>query len=1003
MRINTQIDKTDRRIQYINKLDGVDLRKSEVLSRADKSINLLNKNGKIVKRNGWQQKYKLKDAIDFLYEVSFNGIGYILAYSGRRFYLITDSVITDITESAQKQYSIDIDKLKNAYLSIVHKNECYYIFGAGEYLVLGDFGSGIELRSVKKDAYIPTTMVGIMPDIGTVFVKDNSLDESFRGIRYVKTDSGYKQVVINDESPWNSETVYYKRLSSYQIKSASLESENILTPMRKNTLYGVSGRASYKLDVDDIAYDSRNKVIIKALENGDINEYILTERVNYTEKRYPIVGDNLKGRVLTIEKNDEIITCQGLQNGLKTKGKVLFRGENMECYWRANSISQLSWNNAELILDYLNSDGKHIKTTIAKAHRSNPYDSYTVTYNALSINLPDSVDFIIDECIAHGDADKQIYALLPSFVSHLVDSNLTEWGTLDHKKGVLSLIKSAVSPDGGDNIEVIINASNRKFLPSVIDECAFCQEFGVDGNTDRAFVSGCTEYPNCDFASESEDLSYFPIDYVYTFGLDSSPIVGYARLSDDSQAVFKRGMANESNVYIRKGRWGTKSVSIGDNTLTFNSAEFTLIGNYVSNGAIDYKTISYLDGEPVYLNEKGIYELKQISSMTDQYKMSIDIGKCIDNEICDSIQNVHNAVSYRGDYYISVGDKIYIAQSNNYYYEDKTKQYNWWILGEIPSSCIAVISDKLWFGTADGRICTFWDKYTDTYYDAINSGAISFTIGEETAVFNEDLLLSVGDQITVEQELYSVIIEDCSIIDGRIYTDIVLRNGMAVYVDNVGDSGLNVGVQYIVTDFDLSNNSFCLLQNGENASIKGGGFRLCASIKNVPLTIKSLKCTLDASRNDLCKLSYNGLSIIPIKYGDSEFPDSFSGSVIREKAVRALWRTTKSDLGYPDMLKTVHKVGVILGERAVGNVQLVCEARSRMVKSASFGYGTEFYEPNMAQFTFDGANDKEFYTRIKYRDISTLSLLIVSSDAVPFELKGFSIEYALLKRKRGIY
>lgn len=1003
MRINTQIDKTDRKIQYINKLDGVDLRKNEVLTRADKSINLINKNGKIVKRNGWHQEYKLNEKIDFLYEVSFNGQSYILAYSSKRFFLLSDGDIVDITESAQKAYSIDLDKLKENYLSVVHKNEKYYIFGAGEYLVLGVFGDKIELRSVKKDAYIPTTTIGIMPDIGTVFVKDNTLDESFRGIRYVKNDTGYEQEVIDDDNPWNPEVVYYKRVSSYQIESASLECENILTPMRKNKLYGVQGEAVYKLDVDEIAFDSRNRVKISALENGDINEYTLKERVNYSEKRYPVKGDNLKGLDLCIVANDETITCSGLQNGLKNKGRVIFKGENIECYWYSRGITQLSWNKAQLIIDYLNSDGKHIKTVIAEAKRSTPYDSYVVTFSHITLSLPDSVDYIIDECSAHGGVDGQIYAVLPSFVAHLVDDNLTEWGTLDHLNGTLILKKSAISPDGSDNIEVTFNASDRKYLSSVIDGCMFCQEFGVDGNTDRVFASGCEEYPNYDFASESEDLSYFPVDYVYTFGLDSSPVVGYARLTDDSQAIFKKGVANESNVYIRKGKWGNKKITIGDNTLSFNIAEFSLIGNYVSNVASDFKTISYIDGDPIYLSESGVYTLKQCSSINDQYKMSVEVGKSVDAEICNSIQNVHNAVNYRGDYYLSAGDRIYVAPSNSYFYEDKVKQYNWWILGEIPANCLAIISGKLWFGTNDGRICTFSDNYLDTYYDAINSGSISFSIGDETVVFNESLILSIGNKIMIDQELYGEFLNNCKVSDGKIYSDIDIKSGMTVYADKVGNSGLSEGVPYIVSDLDLSNNSFSLSYEGNPITINEGGFRLSVSLRKVPLTITALKCTVDASHNDLCKLSYNGLAVKPIKYGDVEFPDSFSGSVIRDKAVRALWQTAKSDLGYPGMLKTVHKVGVELGEKTIGNVQLICESRSRLVKSANFGLGTEFYEPDMAQFTFDGASDKEYYARIKLRDISMLSLLIISKDATPFELKGFSIEYALLKKKRGIY
>lgn len=1004
MRINSSVTKTDRKTQFVSRLDGVDLRKGNSLYKADKCINLINKNGKVVKRNGWRELYKFDAKIDYFEPVIIDGIEYLLVYSGRRFYIVSaNSVITDITESAKSEYAFSPEKLVSRTCRSVKKNGIYYIFGAGVYLSLSNFGDGIELRSVKKSAYIPVTTIGIMPESQCVFVKDVTVDDTSRGVWYVKNGNTYEAVTLSDSTPFDPTKTYYNRISSASVNPTKLESENILTPFRKNTLYGVSEQAYYRLD-SAVSVDSENEMIVKTLEGNDVNVYRVRVRDGYNEARFPDEGDDLTGKTLTVTANGETVSCSGLQQGLSQKGKVLFKGSNIECYWFSNGITELGWNKASLKLNYYDETGNQKEEIIASAERKNTSSLYAVTYQSKTIKLNSEIDSKIDYSVVHADCDKYITAVLPAYVTPLIDDNFQIWGSLDHKRGRIFLNRSAVSPDGTDNIEFTFHAANSEYEDDTIDNCAICSEFGVDGNTDRVFASGNPKYPNRDFASESEDLTYFPTDFVYKFGLDSTPVIAYARLSDDSQAVFKNAAVGESNVYIRKGKWTSQSVEIGDNSFSFNKAEFGLTGNYLSTNAISQDTFAYMDGEPFFLSEYGVYSLKSSTDILDSRRFAVNRGACVNDQIVQEIAAKHNAVCYDGNYCISIGNKLYIAKSNGYFYENGIKQYNWWIWDNVPAVFLTVVKNELWFGTADGRICRFSSEFYDEYYDKISKGSILFEENDEIVSFSENLELNLNDEIVIDQKVYSSFIDSASVNAGKIVVDDVTKiASYSVYADNVFESGLQTDVEYKIGNINALDNSFSLLKDGEKIDLTSGGFRLSFLLKNETIKVSKLRYSLDSSQNDLCCFTVNGKKVVPIAYDGEPLPESVSGKIIRRKSVIALWKTAKTDLNYPTMLKTVHKVGITLGEKTTGTVKLLCESKSSIMQNFNLGGGIDLLNPNMAGFSFNGSVNKECYARTRFREVGYFDLLIASEDPNPFELKGFSIEYSLLKGKRGIY
>lgn len=1003
MRISTNVSKTARKTIYVDNFEGVDARGLKDLQRSAKTSNLLSVDGKIVKRNGWKEEYKLPNKIDALTSVVLNGVEYVLVYSGKRFYLLKDKTVSDITESGSEETRVEADKLVDRPLTFFKKEGVYYIIGAGEYLSLGDFGNGIELRSVKKYAYIPTTTIGIMPEGKTIYVVDKTIDDSSRGVWYVKTSSGYVSVALTDEKPWNPEETYYNRVASYQMPPVKMEESNVLTPWRKNTLFGVNSGATYQLDSKNIERTKDTRIKLKVLELGEINEYTLKESASGNLLRSLEKGDNLKSKTITVSKNEEPIFASGLQNGMTVRGKTMLLAKNVECYWVSSGIVIMPWAKATLIFKVTNSEGVSKEYEIADAVRNGLYGSYAITYRDTQITIPRGEDVIVQEISPSYGFGNQVKAMLPSSYYHLLDQNLTEWGGLDHNTGKLTFIKATTSPDGGDNIEVTFSVSDNKYSAHAIDNTTIGIEYGVDGNTDRLFLTGNSELQNLDFASDSDDFTYFPMDYVYAFGLDGTPITGYQRLSDDSLAVFKDSFADESNLFIRRGKYVTKSVEVGENTFTFKKAEFTLSGSYLSNSSINGRLNKVFDGEPIFLTRRGIYTLKSNLDLMNERKSAVNRGVAVDGFILQNIEEVKDAIIFKNDYYLQVGKVTYIAKSNSYFTANGVKQYNWWVYENVPACTFAVINDELWFGNDEGRICRFYDGHSDIYFDEIESGNLLFEEKSPFVSFSERLKFRRDDRIILDGDVFASLFENVSLTtDKKVQVPETLGLGeIEVYADNCSGCGLSVDVPYQIKNVNTSDNTFELYQNGEKVKILKGGFRLSICLRNMPIKVDDLRFSLDASANDICTFTCYQRKVLPIKYNNEPIPVSLTAKIVREVPVIALWKTPFSDLNAPTMLKNVHSVGVDLGENTRGPVRILVSGKHSLNMYNNKWDMIDFAYPDLMNFVFSGKGEKSLYADTRFRGVDQIEISIISDEDTPFELKGLSIEYSILKQKRG--
>jgi len=281
--------------------------------------------------------------------------------------------------------------------------------------------------------------------------------------------------------------------------------------------------------------------------------------------------------------------------------------------------------------------------------------------------------------------------------------------SVDFTNGIVTfnLFPPGVSPvEGEDNVRITVQKvfsgySNR------IANCTFAIAYGVNGNYDRLFMSGNPDYPNYDWFSEMNDITYFPDTNYSVLGSDATPIKGYAVVSNT--LVTLKGEGNDRQIaFLRTG------------TLDSNgNAIFTVIKS-LQGYAILAPDSSIMAGiEPMFLTREGIMAITQADITGEQMMNSRSFylnGKLLKESHLEKAF----AIRYRDYYMLFVNNHVYIldtlqpisAEGAPY----STRQYATFYWENIPAKCAATIDENIYFGTSDGYIMKF---YTDE--DALGS------------------------------------------------------------------------------------------------------------------------------------------------------------------------------------------------------------------------------------------------------------------------------------------
>lgn len=277
--------------------------------------------------------------------------------------------------------------------------------------------------------------------------------------------------------------------------------------------------------------------------------------------------------------------------------------------------------------------------------------------------------------------------------------------TVDREKGTVTFTTApGASPvTGFDNVEITA-AKTREGYADKINKCRIMSLYGVNGATDRMFISGNPDFPNQDWYCKMSDGFFWGDLWYSTLGQDGSEIVGYI-IINDRLAVLKSDAEEGRNVILRKGE------------IEEDEAVFPIIGTLSGRGALGSHAFGYLGSEPLFLTDIGIMAITAADLTGEKYSQSRSYY--IDN-VLTAEKGLEDAFAYvwRDFYLISTGTgRVYLLDGLQKSYDKNSPysnfQYECYYWENVPARVFWEDSEgRLCFGDAEGNTFRFFDDVT---------------------------------------------------------------------------------------------------------------------------------------------------------------------------------------------------------------------------------------------------------------------------------------------------
>ena len=272
---------------------------------------------------------------------------------------------------------------------------------------------------------------------------------------------------------------------------------------------------------------------------------------------------------------------------------------------------------------------------------------------------------------------------------------------------------------GEDNVYITAYHASTAPMSSkdCILKCTIGTLFGINGTTDRLFLSGNPDFPNADWYSEQYDAGYFPDTAYAKLGREISAIVGYS-LVNNYLAAHKDEKETDHNVIVRSGDLVAVGETTKGNTTTYDEKPaFKVINTLQGPGAIASDTFQYLQTEPLFLTRSGIFAITAQDITGEKYSQnrSFYINGALLKET--NLEGAY-AVTFNDMYFLFVNSKVYILDGLQVLPRDKnepyaTRQYACFYLTDIPATIAWTWNNTLYFGTTTGKVCQFYKDETD--------------------------------------------------------------------------------------------------------------------------------------------------------------------------------------------------------------------------------------------------------------------------------------------------
>jgi hypothetical protein len=494
-------------------------------------------------------------------------------------------------------------------------------------------------------------------------------------------------------------------------------------------------------------------------------------------------------------------------------------------------------------------------------------------------------------------------------------------------------------------------------------------------------------------------------------GSDAQAVVGYARLSDNTLAIFKERVGGaDASIFYRTG-YLKEELDERGNLEKLLPVFPTTAGN-LGEAMISRHASLDFGGDNLMLSRNGVFGIVLADNVATAVRYTRERSRNVNARLL-SEPNLSEAVGYSfdGRYYLAVNSHVYVADArykiSTHDDMDGSYQYEWWYWEDVPARVFSELGGRLVFGTEDGMICEFDGECTDRTYLHFEEGDLALDVENNQVDFNGTLpfLPTENDRVVITTSgVYALYAENFLGVDGeRICTDDVaimgIHEGEKVYADCVGKSGLSVGTVYVIDDVDVIGCSFRLLsEDGAPIRPASVGFRLLLSLSGEELRVTEVGAA------DFHLKRYPDGEVLALTDYDGEVPILPQCYICRHKPIRAAWYTPVFDLGYPAREKSLHRLTLTSEPGMVGQMTFGfdtrCERHMHDVKGS--GGAFSFESLDYRDFTFTTGFAHSFTKRIFVRGFNYIQFRFVSESDTDGSINRFEAEYSILSQKGGI-
>lgn len=593
----------------------------------------------------------------------------------------------------------------------------------------------------------------------------------------------------------------------------------------------------------------------------------------------------------------------------------------------------------------------------------------------------------------------------------------TNKGSIDFENSKITLnlnTKPAIEDD--DNIEVKFKST---YYGDRIADAQFGILFGTNGNSDRLFVSGNPEYKNIVFYSEPHntlenpnevDFTYFAQQNSIAYGSDASEILGFQRLSDNTLVVHKQDIGQETTIFYVSGSY--ESEYDDDNQLVKINYYFTSTAGSIGDEIISRYASANFAGDNIILTRNGVYGIELSDNIATVERYIRERSRYINEKIKEH-KSLEEAIGivFENKYFLAVDDVCYVADARFKTTSDgdmpDTFNYEWWYWDNIPARVWAKINGKLYFGTANGQVCVFDEKYIDREYINAEVGNITLSVSENKFIYNNKKIENIvdGDTIKFFNNIWCEFLNENNILkveNNFIYVsekDILnVFNGVEVYADNVKDSGLEIDNKYYIKEVDFGTCKFKLENaDGNDVLVNSKNFKLVKNLKNQDLLLTNV------TQNDfqIKQFKKDLEPLILIMYNDT-ISSNITANIMRSRNVCAEWITPVFDFGTNAETKILLGITIATEPTVNGQIQFGYDTKNASKLLQAKGVNVfSFNNLSFENFSFDTGFASSYTKKIKQR-FNFIIFKFKSDNEYDCAVNSFSVNYKINNGNKGV-